>query len=313
MNFEMPRPETTHPRSGCADPDPQADLLAPGGNQVVTCSTRGIVLAGGPMVTAQVAASSETDATLRADDSILGKAFAILDAFGRGPRMLSLSQISRLRGVPQSATARVLGMLVELCALERSGTEYRMGDVMFSYGSRSPEVALRGAALPHLESLLLQTRQEVTFAALPKQEVLYLERLSTSSVISPATVGGRLPAHLTGVGKALLAYAPAETVNRYLGRRLTARTDASITSPDSLRHELARTRNLGVAFDHAEAAYGWHCVAVPVRIDGRALAAVSVAYPSNAGSGQTLIDPVRTAAARIARSLPLDEFDFGSL
>jgi DNA-binding IclR family transcriptional regulator len=264
------------------------------------------------VVAVRDALSAVSDTTLRAD-SILGKAFAILGTFSQGPRMLSLSQISRLSGIPKSTTHRVLTMLVELGAVERSGTEYRIGDVMFSYGSHSPEAALRGAALPHLESLLHQTRQVVHFAVLRKQEVLYLERLSTNSVISPATVGGRLPAHLTGVGKALLAYASAETINRYLDHRLTARTDASITSPDSLRHELARTRNLGVAFDHAEAAYGWHCVAVPVRIDGRALAAVSVAYPSNAGSGQTLIDPVRATAARIARSLPLDEFDFGSL
>jgi DNA-binding IclR family transcriptional regulator len=260
----------------------------------------------------QEAASSESDTTLRAD-SILGKAFAILGAFSHGPRMLSLSQISRLSGVPKSTTHRVLAMLVELGAVERTGTEYRMGDVMFSYGSRSPEVALRGAALPHLESLLLQTRQVVHFAVLRKREVLYLERLSTSSVISPATVGDRLPAHLTGVGKALLAYASAETINHYLDRRLPARTDASITSPDSLRHELARIRNLGVAFDHAEAAHGLHCVAAPVRIGGRAVAAVSVAYSANAGSGQSLIDPVRRAAARIARSLPLDDFDLVSL
>jgi DNA-binding IclR family transcriptional regulator len=263
-------------------------------------------------VTVQAAASPESDTALRAD-SILGKAFAILGAFIHGPRMLSLSQISRRSGVPKSTTHRVLAMLVELGAVERSGTEYRMGDVMFSYGSRSPEVALRDAALAHLESLLLQTRQVVHFAVLRKQEVLYLERLSTGSVISPATVGGRLPAHLTGVGKALLAYASAETINRYLDRRLTARTNASITSPDSLRHELARIRNLGMAFDRAEAAHGLHCVAVPVRIGKHAVAAVSVAYPSNAGSGQTLIEPVRTAAARIARSLPLDDFDLGSL
>jgi DNA-binding IclR family transcriptional regulator len=265
------------------------------------------------MVTVQEAASSESDATLHADDSILGKAFAILGAFSHGPRMLSLSQISRLSGVPKSTTHRVLAMLVELGAVDRSGTEYRMGDVMFSYGSRSAEVALRGAALPHLESLLLQTRQVVHFAVLRKQEVLYLERLSTSSVISPATVGDRLPAHLTGVGKALLAYASAETIRRYLDRRLTARTDASITSPDALRHELAGIGSLGVAFDHAEAARGLHCVAAPVRIGGRAVAAVSVAYPSSAGSGQTLIEPVRTAAAGIARSLPLDDFDLVTL
>jgi DNA-binding IclR family transcriptional regulator len=264
------------------------------------------------LVTVQEAQSPESDTTLRAD-SILGKAFAILGAFSHGPRLLSLSQISRLSGVPKSTTHRVLAMLVELGAVERSGTGYRMGDAMFSYGSRSPEVALRGAALPHLESLLLQTRQVVHFAVLRKREVLYVERLSTRPFHSPATVGGRLPAHLTGVGKVLLAYTSAETINRYLDRRLTARTDASITSPDSLRHELARIRNLGIAFDHAEAARGLHCVAAPVRISGRAVAAVSVAYPSSAGSGQSLIEPVRTAAARIASSLPLDDFDLVSL
>src|SRR5882757_6646134 len=187
------------------------------------------------LVTMQDAASSESGPALRAD-SILGKAFAILGAFTHGPRMLSLSQISRRSGVPKSTAHRVLAMLVELGAVERSGTEYRIGDMMFSYGSRSPEVALRAAALTHLESLLLQTRQTVHFAVLRKQEILYLEQLSTGTVISPATVGGRLPAHLTGAGKALLAHASADTVNHYLNRRLIARTEASITNPDSLRH-----------------------------------------------------------------------------
>jgi DNA-binding IclR family transcriptional regulator len=264
------------------------------------------------MATARGTPSSGPDPALLGD-SILGKAFAMLDTFSHGPHLLSLSQISRLSGVPKSTTHRVLAMLVELGAVERNGTAYRIGDAMFSYGSRAPEVALRAAALTHLESLRRQTRQAVHFAVLRKQEVLYLERLSGSSAISPAMVGGRLPAHLTGAGKALLAYASAETVNHYLDRRLTARTGASITSAGSLRHELARVRNRGVAFDHGEAARGLYCVAAPVRIGGHAVAAVSVAYPANTGSGQSLIGPVRTTAARIARSLPPDEFDLGEL
>jgi len=74
------------------------------------------------MVTVQDVASSETDTGLRTD-SILGKAFAILGAFTHGPRMLSLSQISRRSGISKSTTHRVLAMLVELGAIERSGTE----------------------------------------------------------------------------------------------------------------------------------------------------------------------------------------------
>ena len=89
--------------------------------------------------------------------------------------------------------------------------------------------------------------------------------------------------------------------------------DPTVGSADLLRHELAGIRKLGVAFDHAEAARGLHCVAAPVRIGRQAVAAVSVAYPSSAGSGQVLIDPVRTAAGRIASSLPRDDFDLGSL
>jgi DNA-binding IclR family transcriptional regulator len=98
-----------------------------------------------------------------------------------------------------------------------------------------------------------------------------------------------------------------------MDRRSIARTNTSITSPDSLRHELARVPNLGIAFACAEAAQGLPCVVVPVGIGEQAVAAVSVAYPSNAGFGQTLIEPVRTAAARIAGPLPLDGFDLGSL
>jgi DNA-binding IclR family transcriptional regulator len=115
------------------------------------------------VTTIDSAPSPLSDAAMRAD-SILSKAFAILGAFTHGSRTLSLSQISRLSGIPKSTTHRVLSMLVELGAVERGGTEYRVGDVMFSYGSRSLEVALRGAALPHLEMLHHQTRQVVHFA-----------------------------------------------------------------------------------------------------------------------------------------------------
>src|SRR5258708_20662359 len=100
------------------------------------------------MTTMQDAPSPMSEAAHRAD-SILSKAFAILGAFTHGSRTLSLSQISRLSGIPKSTTHRVLAMLVNLGAVERGGTEYRMGDVMFSYGSASPPLPPRSVPLHH--------------------------------------------------------------------------------------------------------------------------------------------------------------------
>lgn len=238
--------------------------------------------------------------------SVLWKAFDVLGAFSHRRRVLGLAEIARYSGLPKSTAHRVLAMLVEVGAVEQVPDGYQVGLKMFSLGVLPPEAALREAALPHLEELHRLTGQTLHLAILRDADVVYLEKLlpRERSVMMPSVIGDRMPATCTGVGKVLLAYAPEEEREAVLASGpLPRRTARSLGTLDEVRRELTAISGRGYALDREEAAPGIACVAVPVLAgDGCAVAAISVSYPAGAGAGQSLIGPLREAAAAIAKS-----------
>jgi DNA-binding IclR family transcriptional regulator len=235
--------------------------------------------------------------------SVLWKAFDVLGAFSHRDRVLSLAEIARRSGLAKSTAHRVLAMLAETGAVEPAEGGFRLGLKMFSLGALPPEAGLREAAMLHLEGLHRVTNQTLHLAVLRDDDVVYLEKLlSRQRVDTPAAIGDRMPATCTGVGKALLAFSGEQATASVLARPLHRRTGKSVTSPGELRRELAAIRARGYATDHEESAAGLACVAVPVLVDDRAVAAISVAFPAAAGAGEVLVGPLRQAAAAIAAS-----------
>ncbi|MGW0821938.1 IclR family transcriptional regulator [Streptomyces sp. NPDC002845] len=244
------------------------------------------------------------DTRFAATPSILNKAFAVLNAFDQNNRRMPLAEVARRSELPKSTVHRVLGMLTQLGAVVREGDRYRMGLSMFQLGSCSPEVALRDVALPHMEALHRATGQTLHLAVLQGADVIYLEKLrSRSARPLPTAVGGSLPAHLTGVGKVLLAHAGAAERDAVLSGTLRGRTSQSVVDPVVLRRELRRIEGEGVARDRSEAVEGLSCIAAPLRLGGQVVAALSVAFPAASGNGDVLIRPLRETAAAVSRSL----------
>jgi DNA-binding IclR family transcriptional regulator len=234
---------------------------------------------------------------------VLWKAFDVLDTFSQTRRVLTLSEISRRSGLSKSTVHRILTMLLEVKAVERVDAGYKIGIRMFTMGALSMDVSQRDVALPHLERLRRVTRQTVHLAVLQDDGyVVYLEKLpSPVSPRSPALVGGRFPAHLTGVGKALLAFGGRPVA---LDPGLAARATSTIGQyPDTLGNYLETVRRTGLAGEREEAAAGLACVAAPVLVGGRAVAAVSVAFAAGDGSGQLFANPLRETAAGLGRAM----------
>jgi DNA-binding IclR family transcriptional regulator len=238
--------------------------------------------------------------------SVLWKAFDVLGSFSHRRRVLTLADIARYSGLPKSTAHRVLAMLVEVGAVEQVPGGYQVGLRMFSLGALPPEAALREAALPHLEELHRLTGETLHLAILRDADVVYLEKLLPrgNRLLTPSVIGDRMPATCTGVGKALLAFSARDVTEAALAGPLERRTARSAASLEQVRQQLRVVRGQGYAFDREEAADGLACVAVPVLAGvpaGRAVAAISVAFPATAGSGQALVAPLREVAARIAR------------
>jgi DNA-binding IclR family transcriptional regulator len=233
--------------------------------------------------------------------SVLWKAFDVLGAFSHRDRVLSLAEIARRSGLPKSTAHRVLAMLLETGAVEQAMSGYRLGLRMFSLGALPPEAELREAAMVHLEWLHRVTGQTLHLAVLRGGDVVYLEKLlSRQRVDTPAAIGDLLPATCTAVGKALLAFSGEQAEASILARPLPRRTTKSVASADTLRRQLAVIRAHGYATDREESTDGLACAAVPVIAGGRAVVAISVAFPASEGTGSVFVGPLRQAAAAIA-------------
>ena len=238
--------------------------------------------------------------------SVAGRLFTLLGVFTEERPSATLSELSRSAGLALSTTHRLVNELVEWGALGRD-TEgrYHVGLRLFELATLSPgTLGLREHALPFLEDLYEVTHQNVQLAVLDGLDAVYVERLSAHNAVNVVTrIGSRLPAHASGVGLAMLAFAPAEVQELALRSPMRRFTPKTITTPAALREMLARVRRDGYAVSDAQIELITLSVAAPIRgADDGVVAAVSIVVPHDVDvSG--LVPVVRAAARGISRVL----------
>ena len=135
-------------------------------------------------------------------------------------------------------------------------------------------------------------------------EVLYLDRLAgNASVPVVSDVGSRLPMHATGVGKVLLAHAPAEVQAEVLGRPDPDHARTRSSQPGTLRRQLARVLRDDYATTVEEMSLGACSVAVPIREGGAVVASVGIVVPSLRRDRDRLVTAMQVTARSIGRAL----------
>jgi len=212
---------------------------------------------------------------------MINRMTAILDTFDSPRRCRSLEQIAELTGIPRSTAHRILGQLAQTGWVERNVTAgYRLGWRANQLPSRANEESqLREAAAPHLFTLASHTRLAIHLAVLDGADVRYLDKLGRQAGDCPTRVGGTLPAHLTAVGKAMLAFTDPELLDGVLGG-LRVRVDTG-----AVHRDLASVRNrAGLATLRHGAPVSWVGIGVPIFVrDHQVAGALSLC---DAGTGQ---------------------------
>ena len=243
-----------------------------------------------------------TDERNTGDEGVIARATAILEAVGRGAT--GVRAIARETGLPVRSVHRLVAQLVEAGVLEKAGDRIRLGAKLFELGTQVPTHRdLRDAAEPIMEDLRQVTHQRVHLAVLDGVDVVYVRILGPNIGLG-SKVGGRLPAHATGVGKVILAYSPRATVKARVDAGLERFTPRTITTPGGLAAELRKIRSVGMALDLEESTIGVSCVAAPVfGSDRKIRAGLSVTGPTRSIEPTRLGVAVRTAAFTLSRTL----------
>jgi DNA-binding IclR family transcriptional regulator len=237
--------------------------------------------------------------------TVVARTMAVLGAFDQEHRHLKLTELARRAGLPVPTTHRLVAELVSEGALVRTDDgAYVVGQRLWALGLLAPaQTGLRQVASPFLHDIYAATLATVHLAVRDGLEVLYLDRLSGNrSVPVVSRVGSRLPLHATGVGKILLAHAPAEVQQEVLGR-LTRLTPYTVTQPARLVAQLEHARRDGFASTVEEMTLGACSVAVTITVDDSVVAALGIVVPSLKRDRPRLVAALRVAAQGISRSL----------
>ncbi|MGY3518794.1 IclR family transcriptional regulator [Micromonospora sp. PTRAS2] len=237
--------------------------------------------------------------------NVLDRGVRLLRAFRPAEETLRLTELSRRTGLPKATVHRLAEQLVGLGLLRRAPAGFGLGIGLFELGELVPvKLRLREAALPFLQDLYEATHETIHLGVRDGLDVVYADRIrGHAGVDTPSRVGGRLPLTCTGVGKVLLAWSGQELIDEVLAQPLPRLTPHSVTDPGRLADELAQIRHDGVGYDRQEAAPGLSCVASPVLVHGRIVAALSISVPAHQLPPARLAPAVRTASLALSRVL----------
>jgi IclR family pca regulon transcriptional regulator len=117
-------------------------------------------------------------------------------------------------------------------------------------------------------------------ATLEGDDILYIARSATTQrlISVDLSVGGRLPAYCTSMGRILLAALDDTSLREYLDHaELVAKTSRTLHTPDSLLECLQEVRQQGWCIVDQELEQGLRSIAVPVYdASGQVVAALNV-------------------------------------
>ncbi|MGA7488619.1 MAG: IclR family transcriptional regulator [Xanthobacteraceae bacterium] len=243
--------------------------------------------------------------------SSVATAIRLLNAFSEDEVEIGISALARRLALAKSTVHRLAVTLVAEGLLEqdRDSGKYRLGIALFRLGALvRRRMNVSNEARPHLYDLREQINESVHLAILDGSEIMYVYNLEgTHAIRMRSDIGVRKPAYCTAEGQAMLAFQPADVVERVLAAGLPPRTPKTITSAEKFIKALGATRQRGCAIEDEESELGMVCIAAPIRDDGGGVvAAVGVAGPVTRLSKKSIaacVPHVIATAAAVSKRL----------
>lgn len=221
---------------------------------------------------------------------------------------VTLQHLHDRTGIPKPTLVRLLAILTtEGCTVRLDDRpSYGLGPTITSIAAAVAEdLRPETLARPYLQRLSTALGHTANLGVISGTDVLHLSVVLADRPIRYIVhTGSRDTPHSTGLGKAMLSQLTQAQVDALLGDgKLAAKTPQTIVSRSKLEAELKRTKRNGFAYDNQEGAAGLCCFAVPVIVDGRCVAALSISGAAGElpeSASDTVVPELRATAEQIA-------------
>ena len=179
----------------------------------------------------------------------LARGLAVIQGFTQQKRSLTIAQLSQRTGIPRAAVRRCLYTLGKLgLAASDDGKTFSLRPKILGLGhAYLSSTTLAMSAQPLLDRVSEALDESSSIALLDGDEILYVARSSTTRRIMSVdlSIGTRLPAYCTSMGRVLLAHLAPDDLDGYFQRvplvaHTGAHADHAGTRPQGARRRACR-------------------------------------------------------------------------
>lgn len=230
---------------------------------------------------------------------------------------VNLTGIADTVGKSKSTVHDHLSALREEEFVLRRGNEYHLGPTLLEYGIKAQRRwDIYDAAKPKLGELVeLIDERTWCFVDHNYMAVYLCGEAPKDPFKTPHHVGDRAFMHHLAGGKAILAHRPESYLEELIEKKgLPQVTENTITDESTLRDDLERIREQGLAYNNQEAMESLRAIAAPVRsIDSEqkdVIGAVTISGPANRLSDERIDDELRAALLGTVNEIELNMREF---
>lgn len=225
----------------------------------------------------------------------LSRGLSVLLAFGRYREAMSISEVGLATGLTPATARRILLTLKDLGYVEQNRKRFNITpkvlDLGYAYLTAMP---LWQATQPVLERINAEFKVSCSAAVLEGMDTLYVLRAAQTIRAALVNTGTRQPAHVTAMGRVLLASLEPEELDSFIEKvEFKPYTPSSVLEPGRLRDIVAEVKRQNYALVDQELDFGLRAIAVPIRDKtGRAVAAMNAAGHSRSIECSFLVENV---------------------
>ncbi|MFT4171101.1 MAG: IclR family transcriptional regulator C-terminal domain-containing protein [Rhodocyclaceae bacterium] len=247
------------------------------------------------------------------DDYIqsLARGLDVIKTFNAQRPHQTLSEVAAAAGLTRAGARRILLTLVHLGFALHDGRYFsltpRILDLGYAYLS---SMALWDVAEPIVEALVQAAKESSSIAVLDGTDIVYVLRVPTRKIMAVnLSIGSRLPAALTSMGRVLLSDLTPAALEAHLDAFLAHPHPAALPyDRDSLRASIDTVRRQGWSLVHQELEAGLVSIAAPIHDrNGRIVAAINISGiakdDASVDSIKSLLPELQNTAASISRHL----------
>ncbi|MFQ6079053.1 MAG: IclR family transcriptional regulator [Thermodesulfobacteriota bacterium] len=240
-------------------------------------------------------------------------ALNLLETFKGDRDELGVTELSKRLGLHKNNIFRLLATLEARGYIEQNkATEnYRLGVQSLGLGQAFiKQIGLVRQAKPFLKEIVKECNEKANIGTIRQKFVVHLDVVEADQTVKVANrVGWRFPIHCTSIGKAQIAYASDEEMEKLgIWENMERRTPNTIVDKAEFLKHLREVAKRGYAIDNEECELGVRAVAVPIRdYTGRVVGGISVSGPSFRMTDEIMrgkiIPVVKEAGSKVSKRL----------